>query len=126
MLRKEVNNRERSIQSGEKQVDEYRNRLVQYENQKAIMQKQIIRLNQEKGESKEGEIIRAELQRKVELVSAENKRMAEQSKYYEQQAEELQVIVQKLKNEQILSESKGNKLLPQINDLQKKVNDSEN
>ena len=52
--------------------------------------------------------------------------MAEQSKYYEQQAEELQVIVQKLKNEQILSESKGNKLLPQINDLQKKVNDSEN
>ena len=90
------------------------------------MQKQIIRLSQEQGESKEGERVRVELQRKVELVSAENMRMAEQSKYYEQQADQLHNIVQKLKNDHALSESKGNKLLPQINELQKRVNESEN
>ena len=90
------------------------------------MQKQIIRLNQEQGESKESERVKIEFQRKIELASAENKRMTEQSKYYEQQADELQSIVQKLKSDQALSQSRGNKLLPQINDLQQKVNDSEN
>ena len=90
------------------------------------MQKQIIRLNQEQGESKESERVKIELQRKIGLASAENKRMTEQSKYYEQQADELQSIVQKLKSDQALSQSRGNKLLPQINDLQQKVNDSEN
>ena len=45
--------KERSMAAGEKELEEYKSRLMQYENEKVMMQKEIIRLKQDQGESKE-------------------------------------------------------------------------
>ena len=71
----------------EKQNDEYKNRLSQYQVEKSVLQRQMMKLKQEINERKDLDGSRTENEAKMEWVLTENSKLTEQVNYLKPKCE---------------------------------------
>jgi hypothetical protein len=71
----------------EKEKEAYKNRLMQYEEEKVFMQREIIRLKQEGNDRKDGESTRLILEQKLERLQLEATKYMEQASANQQKAD---------------------------------------
>jgi hypothetical protein len=62
----------------EKELEEYKNRLTQYEAEKVFMQREIIKLKQESSDRRDTERNRGEFEARMEKLQLESGKLAEQ------------------------------------------------
>lgn len=103
-------------------MEEYKNRLQQYETEKVFMQREIIKMKQEGGERKEVERLKLEYDQKQERSQLENAKLTEELHRYQMMLEEKQKAIIKFEQERSTNESKFSRLLSQVNDSQKRSN----
>lgn len=115
----ELATKTRYIIGVERETEDYKTRLEQYETERVSLQRDLIRLKNETADRSDR--TRNDLEQRLEVERAEKTRLQEQLITFQLQAEERQRAIQRLEQERAASEGKVHRLLGQNNDSQKRV-----